>query len=100
MTSSVDAAPDLSGLIELSRVEHLDLKPVILRVQTDLFVRAEIRDRAGRESFEALACGLIPTVDDETALIVAEKLGAFPGTPDSVLAALAARGGAVRDTVV
>ena len=100
MPPSVDAAPDLSGLIELSRVAHLDLKPVILRVQTDLFVQAESRDRAERDSFEALACGLIPTVDDETALIVAEKLGPFPGTPEPVLAALAARGGAVRDAVV
>jgi hypothetical protein len=100
MPPSVDAAPDLSGLIELSRVAHLDLKPVILRVQTDLFVQAESRDRAERDSFEALACGLIPRVDDETALIVAEKLGPFPGTPEPVLAALAARGGPVRDAVV
>ncbi len=100
MPSSVDAAPDLSGLIELSRVAHLDLKPVILRVQTDLFVQAQSRDRAERESFEALACGLIPIVDDETARIVAEKLAAFAGTPEPVLAALAERGGAVRDAVV
>ncbi|GJD92256.1 hypothetical protein BHAOGJBA_5809 [Methylobacterium hispanicum] len=100
MPPSVENAPDLSGLIELSRVAHLDLKPVVLRVQTDLFVQAERRDRAERESFEALACGLIPTVDEETALIVAEKLAAFPGTPEAVLAALAHRGGAVRDAVV
>ena len=100
MPSSVDFAPDLSGLIELSRVEHLDLKPVILRVQTDLFVQAESRDRAERETFESLACGLIPTVDDETAVFVARKLAGFAGTPESVLAALAARGGEARDIVV
>ena len=95
-----DPAPDLSGLLELSRIEHLDLKPVILRVQTDLFLRAEGRDRAEREIFESLACGLIPTVDEDTARIVAEKLGPYPETPPAVLEALVARGGAARAAVL
>ncbi|MGU3538910.1 DUF2336 domain-containing protein [Methylobacterium sp. A54F] len=97
MPSSAEAAPDLSGLIELSRSAHLDLKPVILRVQTDLFVQGNQPDRA---AFESLACGLIPTVDEETALIVARKLSPCPETPHAVLAKLAARGGAIRDAVV
>jgi len=97
---SSDAPPDLSGLLELSRIEQLDLKPVILRVQTDLFLRAPQRDRAARETFEALACGLIPTVDDETARIVAEKLSAHAETPPAILDALLARGGAVRAAVL
>lgn len=100
MPPSVEVAPDLSGLIELSRIAHLDLKPVILRVQTDLFVQAANRDRAQLESFAALAGGLIPIVDEGTAIIVAEKLGPFADTPVSVLAKLAARGGRVRDIVV
>ncbi|KQP52731.1 DUF2336 domain-containing protein [Methylobacterium sp. Leaf108] len=100
MSSSLDDAPDLSGLIELARVEHLDLKPVILRVQTDLFVSTETRDPRTVAAFEALAGGLIPTVDDATAETVARKLAPFPGTPSSVLARLAARGGAIRDIVI
>lgn len=100
MPSSAEETPDLSGLIELSRVEHLDLKPVILRVRTDLFLQAAPRDRAGVEAFASLACGLIPTVDDETALAVARKLGPCPATPEAVLVRLAERGGAVRDAVV
>ncbi|MER2268740.1 DUF2336 domain-containing protein [Methylobacterium oxalidis] len=100
MPTSADDAPDLSGLIELSRIEHLDLKPVVLRVQTDLFLQAARRDRAATEAFSALACGLIPTVDDETAAIVARKLAPFPETPEAVLLSLARRGGAVRDAVV
>jgi len=87
-----DALPDLSGLLELSRIEQLDLKPVILRVQTDLYLRAPRRDRAVRETFASLACGLIPTVDQETLRIVADKLRDHPETPPSVLEALAARG--------
>ncbi|MDO9428054.1 MAG: DUF2336 domain-containing protein [Methylobacterium sp.] len=100
MHPSLDDAPDLSGLIELSRLDTLDLKPVILRVQTDLFLSAPFRDRKTLEAFEALAGGLIPIVDDETAEIVARKLAAFRETPPGILAILAARGGAVRDAVV
>ncbi|MBX9929988.1 MAG: DUF2336 domain-containing protein [Methylobacterium sp.] len=100
MPPSLDDAPDLSGLIELSRVEHLDLKPVILRVQTDLFVSSKVRDLRTVEAFEALAGGLIPIVDEPTAEAVARKLASFPETPPSILARLAARGGASRDIVI
>ena len=100
MPPSVEVAPDLSGLIELSRIAHLDLKPVILRVQTDLFVQAANRDKSELESFASLAGGLIPIVDEETAAIVAEKLAPFADTPQSVLATLAARGGRIRDIVM
>ena len=100
MHPSVDDAPDLSGLIELSRLDTLDLKPVILRVQTDLFLSAPFRDRKTLEAFEALAGGLIPIVDDETAEIVAHKLAGFAETPPGLLAVLAARGGKIRDVVV
>ena len=100
MSPSLDDAPDLSGLIELSRVEHLDLKPVILRVQTDLFVSSEVRDSRTLEAFESLAGGLIPIVDLDTARTVARKLAPLPGTPASILARLAARGGEIRDIVI
>lgn len=100
MSPSVDDAPDLSGLIELSRLGDLDLKPVILRVQTDLFLSASVRDRKTVASFDSLASGLIPIIDDETAEIVARKLAPFAETPQNVLARLAARGGAVRDIVI
>jgi len=100
MPSSVVDAPDLSGLIELSRDPALDLKPIILRVQTDLFLVTPTRDRAALQAFESLVTGLIPTVDDETAVIVARKLAPFVHTPQSVLARLAARGGEARATVV
>ncbi|MBD8909024.1 DUF2336 domain-containing protein [Methylorubrum zatmanii] len=92
MSSSVADAPDLSGLIELSRDPAIDLKPVILRVQTDLFLAAPVHDRAILQAFESLAAGLIPTVDAETVRIVAEKLGGCPDVPAAVRAALEARG--------
>lgn len=100
MASSVIDAPDVTGLIELSRDPALDLKPVILRVQTDLFLAAPIRDRAVLASFASLATGLIPIVDDETALTVARKLAPCPDAPQAVLAALASRGGVICATVI
>ena len=100
MSPSFDDAPDLSGLIELSRLDNLDLKPLILRVQTDLFLSATVRDRKTVSAFASLAGGLIPIVDDETAEIVARKLAAFPDTPPGILAALVERGGAARDAVI
>ncbi|KQP80975.1 DUF2336 domain-containing protein [Methylobacterium sp. Leaf117] len=100
MSPSFDDAPDLSGLIELSRLDNLDLKPVILRVQTDLFLSASVRDRKTMSSFASLAGGLIPIVDDETAEAVARKLAPFPDTPPALLAALIARGGGARDAVI
>lgn len=100
MSPSFDDAPDLSGLIELSRLDNLDLKPVILRVQTDLFLSAVVRDRKTLAAFASLAGGLIPIVDAETAEIVARKLAPFPDTPPALLAALVERGGGARDAVI
>src|SRR3954467_7154826 len=90
---SGSALSDLSGLVSLAQQRELDLRPVILRVQTDLFVSAPARDRTPTGAFEALACGLLPAVDDETAAIVAAKLAPVADTPESVLHELARRGG-------
>ncbi|ACA15648.1 conserved hypothetical protein [Methylobacterium sp. 4-46] len=97
---AVDALPDLSGLLELAQDRRLDMKPVLLRVQTDLFRAAPVRDPGTIRAFEALACGLIPTVDAATAALVAEKLAPLADTPESVLRLLAAHGGEARDAVL
>jgi len=76
---------DLSGLVALAQARALDLRPVILRVQTDLFVTAPVRDTATIESFAALACGLVPLVDRATAATLARKLAPLRDTPESVL---------------
>ncbi|MEH3144753.1 MAG: DUF2336 domain-containing protein [Methylobacterium frigidaeris] len=97
---SRSAAGTLSDLIEFARDRRLDIKPVLLRVQTDLFVSAPVRDAGTLRDFEALACGLIPTVDAATAAIVAQKLAPLADTPQAVLELLAARGGEARDAVL
>jgi uncharacterized protein (DUF2336 family) len=94
------ALSDLSGLVALAQERDLDLRPVILRVQTDLFLAAPARDAETLAAFEALACGLVPTVDEETAAIVAGKLAPCPDAPHSVLLALARKGGEPRRKVI
>lgn len=92
--------PDLSSLAALARNKDLDLRPVLLRVHTDLFVAAPSRDRATIEAFEALALGFLPTVDDATAAIVAEKLAPLPDTPARILDVLIQRGGKARVAIL
>jgi uncharacterized protein (DUF2336 family) len=97
---SGSALSDLSGLLALSRANELDLRPVILRVQTDLFVTAANRDRTTIAAFEALVSGLLPVVDDDTAAVVAKKLAPLAGTPERILELLVERGGEARRAVI
>jgi hypothetical protein len=92
--------PDLSCLASLARNQDLDVRPVLLRVHTDLFAAAPSRDRATIEAFEALALGFLPTVDDATATIVAQKLAPVADTPARIIDALIQRGGAARTIIL
>jgi hypothetical protein len=94
MSSSV--WPDLSCLASLSRDQHLDMRPVLLRVHTDFFVAAPSRDQTTIKTFEALALGFLPRVDDATAALVAQKLAPIADTPQRVIDALMRRGGDAR----
>jgi hypothetical protein len=92
--------PDLSCLASLGRNQDVDVRPVLLRVHTDLFAAAASRDRAAVEAFEALALGFLPVVDDATAAIVARKLAPVADTPASILDALVQRGGEARTAIL
>jgi hypothetical protein len=97
---SVPAAADLSGLASLARDPRLDLRPVLLRVQTDLFLAAPTRDATMVEAFEALACGLLPALDDASAARLARKLAPYADAPQRVLELLMKRSGDARHAVV
>src|SRR5215212_1690536 len=92
--------PDLSCLGSLARQQNLDVRPILLRVHTDLFAGAPSRDRATVEAFEALALGFLPTVDEATAAIVARKLAPIADTPRTIIDALLRRGGQARDALI
>lgn len=92
--------PDLSCLASLARDQSLDVRPILLRVHTDLFVAAPSRDRATIEAFEALALGFLPTVNDATATNVARKLAPVADTPAALIDALMRRGGETRTALL
>jgi hypothetical protein len=94
------AISDLSSLAALAWDPSLDVRPALLRVQADLFATAPVRDAQAVADFEALALGLLPGVDDATALAVARILAPVEDTPAGVIRFLVARGGDVARTVI
>jgi uncharacterized protein (DUF2336 family) len=93
-------APDLTSLAALARDGSVDIRPVLLRVRTDLFLTAPSRSRDLLESFTALASALIPTVDIDTVATVARKLAPHRETPMAVIEALLECGGEIAEIVL
>ncbi len=91
---------DLSSLAALAWDPSLDVRPALLRVHADLFANAPVRDRAAIDAFEALALGLLPSLDDRAALTVARILAPVADTPASVVRLLVARGGDIARTLI
>jgi len=86
---------DIDDLARLARDGGLDLSQVSLRVKADLLMSAPQPPQEDLAAFGEMASGLIPMIDEPTALILARKLAGWRHTPGVVLEALAARGGAV-----
>jgi uncharacterized protein (DUF2336 family) len=84
--------PSLDALMAMARQEGLDMKPVLLRVLTDMFIATGAHSRDEEAQFEEIASTLVRQVDSDTAAIVACKLAEYRHTPASVGEALVARG--------
>lgn len=68
------------------------MKPVLLRVLTDLYVSAHRHSPDEVAQFREIAGQMIPHVDEPTALVVACKLAAYPHTPPALADVFVARG--------
>jgi hypothetical protein len=84
--------PELHGLLAIAREEGLDMKPVLLRVLTDLYVAAPHHSQDEVIQFREIAGQMIPHVDEPTALVVACKLASYVHTPPALAETLVARG--------
>jgi len=83
----------LLGLLALNQTADLDMKPVMIRVITDLFTgKAHHSDEEIRQ-FEEICARLIDRVDEETLTIVARKLAQHAQTPPAILSKLIQGGG-------
>ena len=89
-----DHLPDeLRGLAALAERKELDLRPVLLRVLTDLYVGRPHHTPDEIRQYQAVAEGLIRQSDESVRAVVADKLADYALAPDSVLEALIAFGG-------
>lgn len=86
--------PDaLQGLVDLGNRGDLEMRPVLLRVVTDLFVGRESFPREDIRHYEAIALGLIDRTDIQTQEIVAGKLARCGATPASLVTRFLDAGG-------
>jgi uncharacterized protein (DUF2336 family) len=79
----------IQGLVELARRDRVELRPVLLRVLTDLYVQEAVHGPAEKARFAELASRLLDSVDLATRAAVAERLARYAGTPPAVAAKLA-----------
>lgn len=80
----------LETLDRLSRQEGVDVRPILIRVLTDLFVQKPHHAPEEIARYEELALQLLDAVDLGTRAIVAGKLADEPRAPRSVIARLLA----------
>jgi hypothetical protein len=72
------------GLMTLSRREGVDIRPTLLRVLTDLYVRTSDHTLDEERQFAELATRLIDEVDDATRAAVRARLAIYPNTPREI----------------
>jgi uncharacterized protein (DUF2336 family) len=79
----------IQGLVDLARRDRVELRPVLLRVLTDLYVQEATHGPAERARYAELACRFLDSVDLATRAVVAERLANYPNTPPAVAGKLA-----------
>jgi uncharacterized protein (DUF2336 family) len=83
----------LHDLAASAETRPADMRPVLLRVSTDLFVLHASHTAQEIRLFEEMACRLIDDADAATLAIIAQKLASCADAPAAVLRRLLARGG-------
>lgn len=87
MTFSV--APHLDGLASLARRPGVDIRPVLVRVLTDLYVQKNEHSAEEEQHYVEIMLRFVDTADLATRSNVARKLAIYPAAPRAVLNKLA-----------
>ncbi len=95
MAHEDDLAASLERLVRLGRTPDVDIRPVLLRVLVDMFVRRVHHAPGDLAQFEDMIGRLLDEADAEVRASVAEKLSAHPATPRGLVDRFIAEGGAV-----
>jgi hypothetical protein len=88
VTSSFSKYEDFAGLV---RPEGMDMKPVLLRVLTDLYIQKPAHSLDEEKHFTELALRLIEEVDAQTLITTAARLDAYGAAPAPVMRRLAVK---------
>lgn len=88
-----DFPEELRGLSRLAQENGLELRAVLLRVMTDLYLSRAHHTADEIRQFEALFLGLLPQMDAATRDMIAGKLATVSSAPPAILEALLAAGG-------
>ena len=78
----------LDSLVDLACRDGVDIRPILLRVLTDLYVQKPVHSREEETQFVELALGLVDAVDTQTRATVAATLAAYPAAPEVVVGKL------------
>jgi hypothetical protein len=76
--------PDLNGLAELSKRSGVDIRPTLLRVITDLYVRKPTHSEKEEAEYTRMALRLLDHVDAKTRAMIAAKIAGYPNAPAAV----------------
>ena len=74
----------IQALIDIARRDGMEMRPVLLRVLTDLYVQEPVHGAAERTRFAELACRLLERAEPATRAAVAERLAGYSETPPQV----------------
>ncbi len=81
------------GLVALGKREDLQIRPVLLRALTDMFISRPSHTPGEIKQFETIVLGLLDYADDQTHQIIAAKLAQFGATPASIVTRFLKQGG-------
>lgn len=85
MSNADDLRKSLERLVALGKTPEVNIRPVLLRVLVDLFVRRRHHSPSELAQFAEIVLALLSQADEQTRAIVAEKLARHPATPEVVL---------------
>ncbi len=89
----------LERLVVLSQLPNVNIKPVLLRVVVDMFLRKDHHAPADLAQFETIVSHLLGEADAEARLIVADKLSRHHATPPALLEQMRADKAAIAEKI-
>ncbi len=100
MDQNDDLCGSLERLVRLGRSPNVDIRPVLLRVLVDMFVRRQHHAPADLVQFDDMIGRLLDDSDADVRRSVAEKLARHPATPRRLLDRFLAEGGDIAAVVL